>query len=260
MVSGWLSVLGASLLGSLHCVGMCGGLVSFYAAGERARGGSPWRLHLAYHLTRATAYALLGAAAGQLGSALNTLGSSLGFGALGAALALLAILSWGLPIVLGTRARVRLLELRRGRSLGARLGARAVAAVSSVFMSSVFMSSVLQRVRDRPPLWRASALGLSSALLPCGWLYAFVVLAAGTGSVLHGAGLLVAFWAGTVPALLGLGIGIERISPSMRARLPRISAALIVLSCAVNIASRWPSALAADVSGSSPAPRCHGQH
>ena len=44
------AVLGASLLGSLHCAGMCGGLVAF-AAGAGAEGPRRARFarHVAYH-------------------------------------------------------------------------------------------------------------------------------------------------------------------------------------------------------------------
>jgi sulfite exporter TauE/SafE len=38
----------------------------------------------------------------------------------------------------------------------------------------------MRAVASRPEV-RAAILGLGSALLPCGWLYAFVVTAAGTG-------------------------------------------------------------------------------
>ena len=43
---GWLSaVFGASLLGSLHCAGMCGGFVAFYSGAD----GSGGRLRLLSH-------------------------------------------------------------------------------------------------------------------------------------------------------------------------------------------------------------------
>ncbi|MBE7450024.1 MAG: sulfite exporter TauE/SafE family protein [Kofleriaceae bacterium] len=42
---------------------------------------------------------------------------------------------------------------------------------------------------------RAALLGLLSAALPCGWLWAFVVVAAGTGSPVGGALVMTAFWA-----------------------------------------------------------------
>ena len=165
-------------------------------------------------------------------------------------LAALALLLWAAPRLWSRRSADAPIVLGRRRSRLSPLLAR----VEQAFVS------IASRVRLRPPVWRAAAIGLASALLPCGWLYAFVVLAAGTGSASGGAALMLAFWLGTVPALLGLGLSVGRLSATLRARLPRISAALVLAACAVNIAQRWPIA---NASGAADAPRevsCHGEH
>ena len=61
------AVLAASLVGSLHCAGMCGPFLAFVVgAGPSAAGGpSALRLQVAYHAARGLGYALLGAAAGS---------------------------------------------------------------------------------------------------------------------------------------------------------------------------------------------------
>lgn len=249
-LSSLTGVVVASLLGSLHCVGMCGGLVSFYAGSDAAPRGARWAAHGAYHLTRLAAYALLGASAGQLGAVLDLAGKRVGLAEVGAFIAGFAVLGWGAVVLLRRTRRAPLLSLRR-----------APAAPGLLSRLESCFATLAHRVRRRPPLWRASALGLSSALLPCGWLYAFVVLAAGAGSAARGALLLVAFWAGTVPALLGLGLGIERLSQPLRAYLPRLSAALLVAVGLMTIASRWPLAPpAAETSSESVAPSCHASH
>jgi sulfite exporter TauE/SafE len=229
-MSPWPSVLVASLLGSLHCVGMCGGLVSMYAAGGGDAASARWAPHAAYHLARLSAYALLGAVAGGLGSLLDLAGASAGLGSLGVLVTALVLASWGLPRLLARRSASRPLQL----------GKRAARPGVLVRQAQRALTTLGARIRRWPPLWRAGALGLSSALLPCGWLYAFVVLAAGTGSAASGAGLLLAFWLGTVPALLGLGVGLSRLSGSLRARLPRLSVALVLGVCLFNVFTRWP--------------------
>lgn len=113
------------------------------------------------------------------------------------------------------------------------------------------------RAREKPPLWRAGTMGLSSALLPCGWLYAFVVLAAGAGSSWAGAALLSAFWLGTLPALLGLGLGVERLSGAMRAHLPRLGAVAVTLVAGWNIATRWPVAMTSSSTANTSTQGCH---
>jgi sulfite exporter TauE/SafE len=244
-----ISTVTASLLGSLHCVGMCGGLISFYSASEDAGAGARWRPHVAYHGTRLLAYASLGALAGGLGSALDRLGSSVGFGQLGAFIAASAVLLWAVPLLVGRRLPARLLQLGRGPARRSRHVERLERA----------LLAVMQRVRRQPPLWRAAALGLSSALLPCGWLYAFVALAAAAGSPVQGAVLMVAFWSGTVPALLGLGLSVARLSQPLRARLPRLSAAVVLAVCTFNVVSRWPVASAREPGDpqTSAVPSCH---
>jgi sulfite exporter TauE/SafE len=244
-----LSTVTASLLGSLHCVGMCGGLISFYAASEGAAPSSRWSPHIAYHGTRLIAYASLGALAGGLGSALDRVGSLFGFGELGVLIAASAVLLWGVPLLLGRHAPERLLRLGRKPARRSPVLAR---------LEREFVG-LAARIRRQPPLWRAGALGLSSALLPCGWLYAFVLLAAAAGSPARGALLMAAFWSGTVPALLGLGVGVARLGRSVRARLPRISAALVIGVCAFNVVSRWPVASAREPGDAQTltVPSCH---
>jgi sulfite exporter TauE/SafE len=245
----WASVVVASLIGSLHCVGMCGGLVSLYATADSARGAPRWTPHAAYHLSRLVSYSLLGALAGSFGSALDRFGAPIGFGELGLVLASLTLVFWGLPSLFRPRPGAALIRLGRA----ARPRPRLVQSLQR------FVVALAARAQRRPPIWRASALGVSSALLPCGWLYAFVVLAAGTGSWLAGAGLLAAFWSGTVPALLGLGVGLRHLSEPLRARLPRLTAVLVLLVCAFNIMSRWPLASAGEPGAPGPAAAgsCH---
>jgi len=246
----WASVVVASLIGSLHCVGMCGGLVSLYATADSAPGAPRWRPHAAYHLSRLLSYSLLGALAGGFGSALDRFGAPSGFGELGLVLASLTLVLSGLPALLAPRPGAALIQLGRAAPRRTRL----IPSLQGFFVA------LTARAQRRPPVWRAGALGVSSALLPCGWLYAFVVLAAGTGSWTAGAGLLAAFWSGTVPALLGLGVGLRRLSEPLRARLPRLSAVLVLLVCAFNIMSRWPLASAGEpsASGAAAAGSCHG--
>ena len=62
----YLAILTASLLGSLHCVGMCGGFATL--AGAREDGGQGSGPVFAYHGARVAAYILLGAIAGALGA------------------------------------------------------------------------------------------------------------------------------------------------------------------------------------------------
>jgi hypothetical protein len=83
-------------------------------------------------------------------------------------------------------------------------------------------------VHDKPPVIRALLLGLFSTLLPCGWLYGFALLAAGTGGPWTGMLTMAAFWVGTVPVMLGLGLSVQWLTAPLRKRLPVVTAVVLI--------------------------------
>lgn len=245
----WLAaVAGASLLGSLHCAGMCGGFVGCLAGSVTAgRGdaGARARLHAAYHLGRLMGYLTLGAAAGTLGAGLER--TAWLAGVRGAA----PILCGGAIVLFAIAAGARALGLR-APSFAPRGASRAI-------------GGVLARLRDRGPAIRGGALGLLTALLPCGWLWAFVATSAGTGTAAGGVATMAAFWLGTVPILAGLGLGADRLWRPLRARLPLASAALLLAVGIATAAGFGPLPKIAPASGAAAsvtaipesAPCCH---
>jgi sulfite exporter TauE/SafE len=100
------------------------------------------------------------------------------------------------------------------------------------------MGSVLLRLKGQPPVVRAAATGLTTTLLPCGWLYAFVVTAAATGSASRGALVMFVFWLGTLPVMLAVGIGARRMLGTFGARMPIVSGAAIIVLGVLSIAGR----------------------
>jgi sulfite exporter TauE/SafE len=234
------TVLGASLLGSAHCVGMCGGLVGFYtgaAAGAPRR--TPRLAHLAYNGGRLAAYATLGAAAGALGAALDTTGGLL-LGIQRSA----AILSGGLITLWGLGSLLEALGVRV-LHLGAPAPLRSVA------------GRAIASVGTAPPLLRALVVGLATGCLPCGWLYAFLATAAGTGSALGGAALMAVFWVGTLPAMLSLGLGLQALAGPLRRHVPVACAMAMIVVGLLAIGGRM-SAVAPGPG--SPAHEHHARH
>jgi hypothetical protein len=198
-------IFAASLLGSVHCVGMCGGFVAVYSNEAR----KPWRMHLSYHLARLLSYASVGAISGGIGSALNAAGSLWGLRETAGTLAAVVMLLWGVSILT--------------QELGLRV---------PLPRPLVRVGDLARRVlspRGRPPLRAAAVLGLSSTLLPCGFLYAFYVAAAASGSATSGALVMATFWLGTVPLLLGFGTVLRHVSLAVRRRVPLVGA--VVLLC-----------------------------
>jgi uncharacterized protein len=211
-----LTVLAASLVGSLHCAGMCGGFVAFYAGAGVRR---PALGHTAYNLGRLAAYATLGALAGAFGAALDLAAAPAGIERAAAVLAGTLIALWGTRTLLET-AGVRVGGLAPPAALRGAV-ARALAAVAA-----------------QPPVVRALVIGLLTGLLPCGWLYAFIVTAAGTGDPLRGAGLMAVFWMGTLPVMAGLGLAVQALSGRIRRWVPAACAVAMIVVGLLAVAGR----------------------
>ena len=225
-----LAVLVASLVGSPHCAAMCGGFVCFYAGGGRwgSRRHVGWAAHSAYNGGRLVSYTALGLLAGSVGAGLDAAGRLAGLSRMSAIVAGALMVGWGL-------ARLAALRGVRLAVPGAPASMRAAAQRA--------MGSLLRRTDGAPPVVRAGATGLLTTLLPCGWLYTFVATAAATGSAAGGALVMFAFWAGTLPMMVAVGLGAQRLAGPLAARLPVASALLIVALGLLSIAGRLNTTL-----------------
>ena len=225
MIAMLAAVLASSLLGSVHCVAMCGPLLGMFG---RARS---LRLAASHAAGRLATYAALGAGAGLVGSAIDLAGRL-------AAVQRAATIAAGAAI-----AGFGLYQLATARGRASGLGPRASArsAPQSRF------ASALVRLRPRAPGRAAYVAGVLTGLLPCGWLWAFVIGAAGTGSPLDGALVMAAFWLGTVPAMVGL-LGLAGpVVARLRARLPEVTACVLIALGLGTLALRWRDAGATQV-------------
>lgn len=204
------AVLVASVLGSVHCAGMCGGLVLFAVGADPAKTPRRIPLHVAYHAGRGIAYTFLGLMAGSIGAAVEFSGRQAGFQQTG------AMLAGGAMIAFGGIALLRVVGLRAGNLP---LPKRWTQLVERGHRAAFAM----------PATPRAWVVGLLTPLLPCGWLYAFALAAAGTGSAVFGALVLAAFWIGTLPLMVPLGAGLQFLTGPLRRRVPAITAVIVVV-------------------------------
>ncbi|MBX7136924.1 MAG: sulfite exporter TauE/SafE family protein [Oligoflexia bacterium] len=201
-----LAVLMASLLGSAHCVGMCGGFVTLYSA-ER----SGWRAHLGYSFGRLTTYLCLGVIAGWIGGNLDSVGLIWGVQRISALVMGVLMIYWGIKALIPS-------------VFGAKNG-------SAGSFQTPYIGKLLTTLikSDRLPAWsKPFAIGLFTTLLPCGWLYTFVALAAASGAVATGAGIMATFWVGTLPAMLSLGVFARALLSRLGAYVPRVTAVLLL--------------------------------
>lgn len=242
-----IAVMTASLLGSIHCVGMCGPFVVL-ATGDRGRsapgheqdgGASDVSSGLAstgqssnswtqrcmrlcsYHLGRLTTYLILGAIVGAIGAAVDGVAGWWGIAAM-AARALGAAM-----VVMGV---VRLWRWMFHR--------RAPIAHSGWWQGwTQGLIGLRKRFSGRSPIGSAYSWGLISTWLPCGWLYVFAMAAATTGSIRASVLLMAAFWVGTLPLLSGLALGAHASGVSLQRWFQPIAAmVLIAFGCYTCIA------------------------
>ena len=202
------AVLVASLLGSMHCVGMCGPFALW-----ATRGGNRWSAVIAYHLGRLTTYLSAGLAAGAVGSAVTLGGNLAGFQSSAAKVA------GGLLILFGLARLLQLVPIFQRRATAPR-----PSRIASL------LSRAKPLIASRGPTAQGFLGGLLTTWLPCGWLYLFVLVAAGTGQVAAALLVMVSFWLGTLPALTVLILGTRRLIPRIGSALPFAAACLLILT------------------------------
>jgi hypothetical protein len=211
-----IAVLVASVLGSMHCVGMCGPLALWASGAGSERRGSVWLRLSAYHLGRLLTYTVAGALAGSVGALVSAGGSMVGIQSAAARIV------GGAMIALGI---VRLAEWLLPGVMRGRQSAGEGAAGGRI---ARWISQARPTISRFPVLARGFAAGSLTTLLPCGWLYLFVLVAAGTGHPLSAVAVMWAFWLGTVPALTALVAGAWRLAPQLGRAVPVLGAALLL--------------------------------
>jgi sulfite exporter TauE/SafE len=225
MSAGLLPVFIVGLLGSVHCAGMCGGIVGALSMAPAA--GRPVQVAvrlvppprpalanvLAYNLGRILSYMLAGALAG---------GMLQGAGALARLPALQAGAYWMANLMLALLG-LHLMDAWRG--------------LARLEQGGQFLwrhvQPLLRRVRPgqgaglKPG--RMLAAGALWGWLPCGMVYSVLVTAMLSGAATRGALVMLACGLGTLPMLLGLGLLGARLRAGLRLRGVRIACGALVL-------------------------------
>ena len=208
-----ISAFLVGLLGSTHCLGMCGGIVSALTFGLRPDiRRSPLTLTpylLAYNVGRITSYAIAGALVGALSGQLFGLAPPM------QVRWLVKLVTGGFMIALGLYLAGWWPGLQRLEKWGGVLWRRVEP-----------LGRKLLPV-DRP--LKALGFGLVWGWLPCGMVYAALAWALASGSALHGAALMIAFGLGTLPMLLTIGVAAEWLKDFVRNPWVRRAAGLSVL-------------------------------
>lgn len=207
MEAGFAAAFLIGLLGGVHCVGMCGGIVGALTV-QTPRRQHAWSLHLAYNAGRIASYAVAGAIMGMIGGASLMFNQILPIQMLLYVLANLVLISLGLYLAgLGN-------QLARLESLGARLWRR--------------VQPYSARVLPADTAAKAFALGTLWGWLPCGLVYSLLATALLSGGAVSGATVMLAFGLGTLPNLLLAGLAFKRLRDITSNRRLRLAAGVLV--------------------------------
>ncbi len=199
----------AGLIGSGHCVGMCGPIASLSGIS-----GHPGKLQrtLLFNFGRLTSYACFGALVAGIAAAVETIApmQSLGHWLRLAMAAILLVV--GLQLLL-PRHQINPLE-----RLGAKLWRK--------------VSPLAARLRSGHRMRQWFGLGLVWGWLPCGLVYSMFALAATSANPAGGATIMLAFGMGTLPAMLATGTASSAISRLRTGQARRFVAILMLASSA----------------------------
>lgn len=177
------------LLGSLHCVAMCGPL---QLALPMPSGGAGRIIlgRLVYQLGRITTYGLLGVVGGLVGKSIFLAGFQ----------------RW-LSIALGVAVLAGFLISKR-------------VAVSAPVIRLVTKLKLAMSAQLKQRSFRSlGLLGLLNGLLPCGLVYVALAGAVSQGSLLAGSGYMLVFGLGTLPMMLAVSLSGKLLPPALRLKL-----------------------------------------
>jgi hypothetical protein len=195
------------LLGGVHCVGMCGGIVGALTL-QSPRRRRAWDLHLAYSAGRIASYAAAGAIVGMIGGAGLMFNQVLPVQMLLYVLANLVLVSLGLYLAGFAN------QLARIEVLGAWLWRR--------------IQPYSARVLPADTPGKAFMLGTLWGWLPCGLVYSLLATALLSGGAGSGAAVMLAFGLGTLPNLLLAGMVFKRLRGIASDRRVRLALGALV--------------------------------
>jgi sulfite exporter TauE/SafE len=222
----FLSMFMLGILGTGHCIGMCGLLVIAFPA----RSGR-FASHLYYHLGRICTYVVIGSIMGGIGAGLAGIAAATGGN----------YPVWAARIQIGVSlvAAVFLLVFGLAR-LGviSEPGWMAMASPDKIPGYRKLLKSAFSNKGQAEML----ILGMMMGFLPCGLSFAAFSRALASGSPIHGAAMVLAFSLGTVPGLLLLGTGASGFARRYQSQSD-ILAGLLMIYMAAELAVKSFSAI-----------------
>jgi len=215
MIEAILAGLLLGLGGSLHCVGMCGPIVTAFSLSTKQQSFSRTLVTTTtYNMGRMSTYLLLGIAVGLIGN----VSDNLMFLKILRIIAAAALIGAGLAMLL-QRQLFRSLEFL-GRGIWQRI------------------QPITKRLNPSRSLVQAYASGILWGLLPCGLVYTAITIALGQGELSLSALFMLSFGLGTFFPMLLMGIGFSQLNKWLKTRVARTLIAISMI--ALGSLALWP--------------------
>ncbi len=205
------------LLGSSHCQGMCGGIMSALSVNSFKQSGQTQSAHgiavnygilFGYNAGRILTYVEAGVIVSLLGLWLQQLHADMGF--------ILRIASAILLVLMGFYLTGWWMALTSLETLGSKLWR--------------YIQPLANQLIPVKSVWHAVLLGMLWGWLPCGLVYSVLAWSATASSLYQGAGVMLFFGLGTLPSLLLTGLFAQQVTRFARQKSIRaVSGSLIIV-------------------------------
>ncbi len=220
----YLAAFIAGLLGGVHCLGMCGGIVGALTFGINPAAGNnansplqppqpPKNIYpylLAYNGGRLFSYTLAGVLVG-------------GISMMAANLPLLNNVQFGLQIF------AALFMIALGLYIGGWwVGLRNIERAGGMIWKRI--EPISRRFIPVKSPFQALILGYLWGWLPCGLVYTILFWSISTGSAIKGGLLMLSFGLGTLPMLLAMGVFAASLTNFIRKKWVRSLAGIIIIA------------------------------
>lgn len=192
------------LLGTTHCLAMCGGIASSLSLSDQKPNGAFTRL-FAYNLGRISSYMLAGFLLGLVGAGIYQTGAA----------TLLRSLAGLLLISMGLYVGQWWLGVTKLESLGSHLWR--------------LISPLLKPLLPADNPIKALLLGIGWGWLPCGLVYSTLIWSAAAGSATDSALLMLGFGLGTLPGMLATGLLARELQALTRKAGVRSAAGVLLI-------------------------------
>lgn len=211
MISESLS-LGAAfmlgILGSTHCLGMCGGIMSALTMGCQKSGArAVFFILLSYNVGRISSYMLAGLIVGLLGLWLQNLHTDIGL--------VLRVVSALLLILMGFYLTGWWMALTVLETAGGKLWK--------------IIQPLGNRLMPVHSAGQAFMLGCLWGWLPCGLVYSVLAWSATSADLMMSIAVMLAFGLGTLPAVMATGVFARQVNVVLRQKSARLVTGLLII-------------------------------